>query len=422
MASSVARGRGGAIPLLIALLVLPLPPSRADYTLAFLSDLHVGEGCPVPYNGEEDCYSVQYLKTAVAHLNDVLVPSLNLSAVLVSGDLTSSSYPTQWPKVRALLDNLTVPYLPAIGNHDIWPYDKENGTWTTPSPTGDLSFADTFADLFARLSAPTSSSTSSSSFRVTNYTNHTLSWNAAHNCTSAFQNFEAVFTDPSTGDRALWLAPDFNTRDKAWDPTERGVMGYAERGLSDFPGGTLQWLDERLALAAAATAPPVSRIYLLHHQPYSCPFYVPDALFCFGVADKVLLQTVLARHFPLDVYWGAFTGHTHLFQGPTLPFPDWISFLQFETSAVKGDALFPGNLTASITTVVFGAGANVTGITEHWHDPTTGTWGTDVVMEGGVWLTTGRRGEMGGRAAEELEERLRGMTEEEQVRLVKGMC
>lgn len=95
----------------VALLLAPAAALR----VALLSDLHVGEAClPIPYNGTDDCACVRNDARAIARIN-ALAPQPD--AVLVTGDITSSAWPTQWVKARQLLDGLRAPYAPAMGNH-----------------------------------------------------------------------------------------------------------------------------------------------------------------------------------------------------------------------------------------------------------------------------------------------------------------
>jgi hypothetical protein len=156
-------------------------------------------------------------------------------------------------------------------------------------------------------------------------------------------------------------------------------MGWAERGLHDFPGGSLPWLAARLAAAAAeppATRP--TRLFLAQHQPVKCPWYVPDALFCFGVLDKVLLRgTLTSAGWGEADWWGAFAGHTHLYVNGTTPFDDWPAFRVFETSAAKGDGI-DSAVASAVTTVDF-VGGDVAAVTEHFYNLTSGSW---VVVEG----------------------------------------
>ena len=37
-------------------------------------------------------------------------------AVIITGDITSSSWPTQWTKAKEVLDALAMPYFPILGN------------------------------------------------------------------------------------------------------------------------------------------------------------------------------------------------------------------------------------------------------------------------------------------------------------------
>ena len=43
--------------------------TTSAFRLGILSDIHIGEGCPSPYNFEEDCYSVQTAKRTVNYIN-----------------------------------------------------------------------------------------------------------------------------------------------------------------------------------------------------------------------------------------------------------------------------------------------------------------------------------------------------------------
>ena len=150
-----------------------------------------------------------------------------------------------------------------------------------PGPTGDLSFQSTFG---AALRA---------SPNISGYDPHPV--RNLHNTTSSYQNWQLTLTGDG-GARIAFLAGDWSTREHA-PPPNLGVPGWAERGLSDFPGGPLPWLRDRLA--AEAALPPSRRpdaLFLVQHQPITCPFYIPDALFCFGVEDKALLESALQEH------------------------------------------------------------------------------------------------------------------------------
>src|SRR5690242_19452146 len=74
----------------LAAAALAAAPALAAIQLGLLSDLHIGEGCPSPYNGTDDCYSVQNLQLAIQRINDVVGPADGLAAVFITGDITSS--------------------------------------------------------------------------------------------------------------------------------------------------------------------------------------------------------------------------------------------------------------------------------------------------------------------------------------------
>jgi 3',5'-cyclic AMP phosphodiesterase CpdA len=109
------------------------------FRLGILSDIHVGEGCPSPYNFEENCYSVQALKRAVNLINSNLSSSIDL--IIITGDITGSAQLTQYQKANEILSALQVPWIPLIGNHDTWPYTAIDEAET---PIGDAYFGQVF--------------------------------------------------------------------------------------------------------------------------------------------------------------------------------------------------------------------------------------------------------------------------------------
>jgi hypothetical protein len=58
------------------------------FRLGILSDVHIGEGCPSPYNYEENCYSVQSARRTVNYINDNLSAKIDL--IIITGDITGS--------------------------------------------------------------------------------------------------------------------------------------------------------------------------------------------------------------------------------------------------------------------------------------------------------------------------------------------
>ena len=238
---------------------------------------------------------------------------------------------------------------PARAKHsDIWSYDREGGNETT-GPFGDQLFGATFGPLLR--ASPNVSSYAPAPV-------HNPLWNT----TSTFQSFAVHLVEPASGARLSFFAGDWSTRQRAPCANCSGVPGWAERGLSDFPGGTLPWLRGALAAAAAAPAPP-DRLFLVQHQPITCPWWNVDALFCFGVADKLLLAGALEQHWPREAWWGVLAGHNHASLNQTSPFEGWPGFREVETSAAKGDAL--DSDAASACSVLTFEGSRVARIDQH---------------------------------------------------------
>jgi predicted MPP superfamily phosphohydrolase len=134
------------------------------YTFALLSDIHIGD---------TGANALGRARSAVAKINQLAANrSTNLEAVFITGDLTNSAMPSQYDTVRNVLNNLTVPFYPIIGNHDQWLY---NSTWEDIAPVGDQLFARSFADILHHRN-------------IINYPNGTV-WNPTHACQSWFQNY-----------------------------------------------------------------------------------------------------------------------------------------------------------------------------------------------------------------------------------------
>lgn len=242
---------------------------------------------------------------------------------------------------------------------DVWSYDREGGNETL-GPYGDQLFGSTFGPLL--LASP----------NVSGYAPAKVH-NPQYNTTSAFQNYVLTFVEPASGARLSFYAGDWSTRAAATCANCSGVPGWAERGLSDFPGGVLPWL--RAQLAAAAGAPPAARpdrLFLIQHQPITCPWWIPDFSFCFGLADKLLLAEALVEHWPRDAWWGVFAGHNHAFLNQT-PFDGW-AFREVETSAAKGDSI-DSDVASAITVVTFD-GTSVSLIEEHYYQYSINSWVT----------------------------------------------
>ena len=121
---------------------------------------------------------------------------------------------------------MKVPYLPILGNHDVWSY---NSTWEEPAPTGDQLFLKVFGDVFANFP-----------YGQLVYNNQTA-WDPFLNITVCHPNWELQY------ENTVFYGLDWNTR---WHAIY--VLGYLGAmpgcALHDYPGGTFDWLTNRLSL------------------------------------------------------------------------------------------------------------------------------------------------------------------------------
>lgn len=267
------------------------------YTFALLSDIHIGD---------TGANALGRARSAVAKINQLAAnASTNLQAVFITGDLTNSAMPSQYETVRDILNNLTVPYFPIIGNHDQWLY---NSTWEDSAPVGDQLFARIFSNILNQS-------------LIINYPNGTV-YNPTHQCQSWFQNYRLQIHNN------IFLALDWNSRHHAVASLGyKGSMPGAD--LYDFAGGTFRWLEEQLHELDQQSA----TIVLLQHQPYRAPFPVPGEIYAFGEGDRLRIEHLLRQHSSLH-YFGVFAGHFHMWSDGKA-FDNMPKFRQFETDACK---------------------------------------------------------------------------------------
>jgi hypothetical protein len=104
-----------------------------DWTFAIITDIHMG------YNntdygtlgwddsGGDDYRLTDRLTTIVDWINSH-EESNNIHFVAVLGDISDSGEKSELMRARDILNGLNIPYIPVIGNHDIWPYTQKVGT------------------------------------------------------------------------------------------------------------------------------------------------------------------------------------------------------------------------------------------------------------------------------------------------------
>lgn len=207
------------------------PGSEYSFTFVHLTDIHIGEGqgdygTPGYLNDtmpEGDIgYSAERLRKAVNWVNQNAAEK-NIKFVLVTGDITDSGEKSEFDKAKEILDALEIPYVPTIGNHDIWPYVRYQDE--APYAYGDSVMAEIFKDTYEKASQFFDHWDDGT--RLTRvYNPESGEFHYHQNFSFAYQGFG-------------FLAFDFNPRYHV-RKAEPGVG--AEARLNNFENGTYQWL------------------------------------------------------------------------------------------------------------------------------------------------------------------------------------
>jgi len=123
-----------------------------QWSFALITDFHIG--CFLPDYGKkgweldgrrgegEEYFLTRRLRRAVdwinAHKDE---PDCPIMFAAVLGDLTDSAEGCEFLKAREILGGLDVPYIPLLGNHDVWPYTRYENSG---APIGVESFLNVF--------------------------------------------------------------------------------------------------------------------------------------------------------------------------------------------------------------------------------------------------------------------------------------
>lgn len=203
----------------------------AYFKVAMLTDLHVGESSKAVQNLQN---SVDWIK---GHWRQ---DSIRL--VMVTGDMTSSADSHQFATCKQILDELndSVPYVPLIGNHDMWPYgDGYEAPAECPDTFGPEEYFDSafasqyrFLDSLSGQSGSPLQGWSRCPRKIWNWDGD----NYIQPHYSTFQDFS--FDVPAGVDTFHLLCLDFNTRAHAVVPGYKGVMPDADIFPLDFNDAT----------------------------------------------------------------------------------------------------------------------------------------------------------------------------------------
>lgn len=267
------------------------PQKKTPYTYSFvhISDLHIGESI-TDYGTEgyfdeppagDMGYSAERLRKAVNWIN-AHKDSLRIKFVIITGDLTDSGERSEFMKAKELLDELKIPYVPLIGNHDVHPYTvaEENAT-----PTGDSLINVVFKETFEKLQK---------TFPAwDNGTRLNRVWNPVSKNFNYLQNYSFTY------EKQTFLLSDWDTR----TPTANESRGISSLGEThDFEGGTLPWLKTQLTKAGDN-----KNTFIFAHHPLNK--IIVRNKYCFPDKTYKKIAETLLPYKNKFAYW--FAGHFH---------------------------------------------------------------------------------------------------------------
>jgi len=293
----------------------------SDWSFAVITDLHIGY-CIEDYGTEgwEDSDGEYYwLTERLFHPDDDKLGIIewinenewtyNIHFVVVLGDITDTAEYSEFLMARGLLDKLNVPYIPIIGNHDVWPYIQES------DPDGDGEERPCWRDV--RSTEDGTIKDWSKPYAVGDKFFEEVFWGPENN--ENIQKIKALFGDSwerqveqeeYTGLLYMqnyafnykgikFIALDFVDREPKNKPQSGGAKLYEE---------TADWLRENLKESKNLRMPTI----LLSHHPmiYSeIPLFGEDIGFDYG--DAVWIRAIIEAWGDPNLVLKNFAGHTH---------------------------------------------------------------------------------------------------------------
>lgn len=270
-----------------------LPNRTWQFSFVHLTDVHIGEGVSggdYGTSGHNDTLTAsdyglpaQRLSNTVRWIN-ANADRLQIRFVAVTGDLTRSGEISEFLKFKQIADSLTVPYIPFMGNHDIWPYTDNS---EAPLPNGDSIMNAIFADRYNMLA--------STFDNWDDGTRLTRSWNQENNCYSYFQNFSFTYGN------YLFFFADFA-------PRAHAPLGYPgigpEADLMNFSGGTWPYFQQ--FINNYPNRGTENLVFLAHYPMTKDPWALINA-FSYGEYDDI--SQFLLNYSSSAAAWVA--GHIH---------------------------------------------------------------------------------------------------------------
>ncbi len=273
-----------------------LPGAQYKFSFVHISDTHIGEGqgdygTPGFYNDtmpiNDNSKPARALQEAVKWIN-FHEQDKNIKFVLVSGDLTGSAEKSEFMKFKEIMSDLNVPYVPIIGNHDVWPYVRYQDE--APYATGDSIMNEVFADVYDR---------GKLFFDYWNDgTRLKRTLNPETGLESYLQNFSFEYDD------FIFYALDFNPRYHVNKP-EPGIGPEAQ--LMEWNGGTFDWLKKDLATNPNKKT---KNVCFVSHHPATDNILVQLSNFVFNMDEYNKIINAFMPYKNNLALWMA--GHIHI--------------------------------------------------------------------------------------------------------------
>jgi 3',5'-cyclic AMP phosphodiesterase CpdA len=267
------------------------------FTFAQITDVHIGEGFydygTIGYKNDtfptlDTSTPTVALENAISWINANYIEK-NIKFVIVSGDLTAKAQYSEFMKFKQIMSALHIPYVPMIGNHDVWQYIKYN--IEESYATGDSLMNVIFADVFEQ---------NKLFFDNWNDGTRTLeTYNPETNLKHNFQNYSFEY------DGFIFYALDFNPRYHV-KKEEPGIGPEAQ--LYDYEVGTFRWFKQ--ALENNPNKSKENICVISHHPPIdNILFVLSNFVFEYDEYDK--LTNMLVPYQNNLALW--LSGHIHLY-------------------------------------------------------------------------------------------------------------
>ncbi|MEW5760577.1 MAG: metallophosphoesterase, partial [Candidatus Thermoplasmatota archaeon] len=305
--------------------------NKLNFSFVHITDLHIGIGdSDYGTSGYNDTMPIgdvgsneKYLR-AIVNWTNSNKDIYNLSFVIVTGDITDSAEKSEFLKAKEILDTLEIPYIPLLGNHDVWPMTKDT---EAEASIGDFYFNEVFSPVFYNLSNKFQKwDNGTKNKALFNGEAKNLNGSTGHN--SYFQNFAFEYNG------YYFICLDFVSRDFTNSSFGKGVLPQAKLYDSDKVRGTFSWLKEKLK---NNTDKGKDSILLFSHHPASKDAahhslselginniftrVITSALFTFSPIEYAILTYELNKY--KEDIGGWFAGHFHKSSSynikPTIP-------------------------------------------------------------------------------------------------------